>query len=78
MVGSIPRLPANPPRCFRSKAQWDEYRMRVKNNHRNWRNYCTDCMPERRDQMAEQRRCAFPHTTFIVLASGSIIGKRKK
>jgi hypothetical protein len=68
------------PACFESKAQWDLYRA-------SWRigkakeqsrvvNYCEDCLPEYRDRMREEKRCAHPDVVFIVDDDGFISGVR--
>ena len=37
--------------------------------------YCTDCTPAYQAQMNREKRCKFPHTSFVV-SSGEIIGVR--
>jgi hypothetical protein len=71
------RLPHKAPRCF-SQRQWNAYRPLAQYSAGNGFTYCSDCNPEHKAEMIAGGRCAFQGTTFRKLASGIIIGRRKK
>lgn len=62
------------PECFESDEQWGQYQLL-------WRlsqgmaavRFCTDCLPEYRDRMIAEGRCAHPETVFVH-NGGEVIG----
>lgn len=62
------------PACFESAEQWREYQKLWRLSKGTGRiHYCCDCLPEYRDAMIEQGRCAFPQTVFVQ-QQGEIVG----
>lgn len=71
-------LPSRAPACFSSQKLWNSYREDAVYSAGDGFTFCTDCDPARRDAMVKQNRCAHPSTTFVKLADGIIVGRRKK
>lgn len=38
--------------------------------------FCSDCTPERKDEMVKQGRCQYPKTVFVI-AHGVLVGRRQ-
>jgi hypothetical protein len=61
------------PQCFESASQWYEYQRLYRYSIGTGRiNYCLDCLPEYRDRMVCEGRCAHPETVFIEEAEGPV------
>ena len=67
MTDEKKKKPLQPmPKCFESEDQWAEYARLYKLSQGTGRvQYCMDCLPEYRDEMMCQGRCAHPETVFI-------------
>ena len=61
------KLPRKAPPCFDSQQQWGIYRVLSQISGDNQFNYCTDCLPEHKEQMCKEQRCRFPGTTFVLI-----------
>lgn len=57
------------PACF-SERSWVEYEVHTLDapsyDRRKYTSPCTDCTPERKQQMLDEGRCAHPETVFVV------------
>lgn len=79
----LPPLPKAKPPCYDTQFQWNFYRelcsyLRSARKLSPRFNYCVDCTPEYKAEMARQGRCKFPGTTFVTDGDGLIKGVRSK
>ena len=71
------RLIAQCPPCFPSESVWQAWR---ENSRMNYiplsEGFCTDCTPEYKAKMVEERRCLWPCVGFKTDSDGMLYGKR--
>lgn len=62
------------PPCFSDRDDWNEYVQLHIRTRGGKVIYCTDCTPEYRDRMIEQKRCSYPETVFVLDDDGELLG----
>ena len=67
---------SNYPACFDSQEQFVLWRNAARQVSPGQSYICADCLPEYRDKMVQQKRCAKPLTYFIRL-DGELVGKAR-